>query len=450
MSEENLEIGGSSARKAVAEAGFDEELRKRLEEKIAAADIRNEHPEAFARAELPSSAGQGTAFIAGANPWTGNELVEDTALRMLNDAYKPMKVTRKARAPPVTVRAPRSKVSVGVRLANAKDSTNMYSSLKAAGVSQKERDNYFKELKARYQPDARTVPVTISGLASLANERIEDAIARGQFKNLPRGKKIERDYNASSPFIDTTEYLMNKMIQKQDIVPPWIEKQQEVVAAVGRFRARLRSDWRRHAARVIASAGGPLASQVKRADEYAAAELELTTEKSPDNSITPTDHNSEISLNGTLKPNSGKETPDVEANPDSEEVHQEAQESLPRKRLPFRDPIWEANERSFHNLTVSSLNSLTRSYNLIAPQLAQKPYYKLERELRACYAEVAPLLAEEIRQRALAPKIKGFELLSGQPASILDRFPVSKAKVYDEDIKKKGYGFKQFWSDFWK
>src|ERR1700712_5713440 len=76
MSEENLEIGGSSARKAVAEAGFDEELRKRLEEKIAAADIRNEHPEAFARAELPSSAGQGTAFIAGANPWTGNELVE--------------------------------------------------------------------------------------------------------------------------------------------------------------------------------------------------------------------------------------------------------------------------------------------------------------------------------------------------------------------------------------
>ena len=65
---------------------------------------------------------------------------------------------------------------------------------------------------------------------------------------------------------------MNKIIQKQDIVPPWIEKQQELVKAANVFRSRLRADWKRHAARVIASKGGSLESQVRRAEVYAAAE----------------------------------------------------------------------------------------------------------------------------------------------------------------------------------
>ena len=453
LREEALETSTRSARSAVAEAGFDEDLRHRLEARIAAAGIRDEFPEAFARAELPSHAGEGTTFVAGARAWTGDESVEDAALRMLDDAYKPVRVTRRQVAPRVAavVRAPRGKkVSVGVRLANAKENTDKYSSLKAAGVSHTEREKYFKELKARYQPEARAVPATLTGLASLANERIEDAIARGQFKNLPRGKKIERDYNASSPFIDTTEYLMNKMIQKQDIVPPWIEKQQEVVTAVSRFRTRLRSDWRRHAARMIASAGGPLAVQIERAKEYAAAELEETASKPTQIRDIQKDHKSEISLAGELTSNNGGETTEVKSESQNKELQEGQRVNPVRTRMPFRDPDWEAAELSFHNLTISSLNSLTRSYNLIAPQLAQKPYYKLDRELKACFADVAPLLAEEIRQRALAPKIQGFELLGSQPASLLDRFPVSKAKVFDEDIKKKGYGFKQFWSDLWK
>jgi hypothetical protein len=41
-----------------------------------------------------------------------------------------------------------------------------------------------KELKERFTPGARAMPNSIRGLAALANERIEDAIARGQFKVL--------------------------------------------------------------------------------------------------------------------------------------------------------------------------------------------------------------------------------------------------------------------------
>ena len=103
-----------------------------------------------------------------------------------------------------------------------------------------------KILKERFTAGARPMPGSVQGLAALANERIEDAIARGQFKNIARGKglNVERDYNANSPFLDTTEYFMNKIIQKQEIVPPWIEKQQELIKAANVFRARLRVDVR--------------------------------------------------------------------------------------------------------------------------------------------------------------------------------------------------------------
>ncbi|KAK5002031.1 hypothetical protein LTR28_011913, partial [Elasticomyces elasticus] len=58
MSDETLETGGKSARKAIEEAGFDEQLRKKLEERIANASFRSENASAFAQAELPSSAGR--------------------------------------------------------------------------------------------------------------------------------------------------------------------------------------------------------------------------------------------------------------------------------------------------------------------------------------------------------------------------------------------------------
>ena len=39
-----------------------------------------------------------------------------------------------------------------------------------------------RDLKERFGPGVGTMPNSFRGLAALANERIEDAIARGQFK----------------------------------------------------------------------------------------------------------------------------------------------------------------------------------------------------------------------------------------------------------------------------
>jgi hypothetical protein len=455
MTEDSLVTGGSSARRAVADAagtGFDEDLRRRLEEKISSANLaRSEHPQAFATINLPESAGRGTRDIAGAKPWTGDEAVEDTALRMLTDAHKPLRGGGRGQPVRVVLSKPKSKrISAGTRIAEAREQASKYSDLKEAGMDKEEREEYLKELHARFQPAARHMPATLTGLASLANERIEEAIARGQFKNLPRGKALERDYNTSSQFLDTTEYLLNRIIARQEIVPPWIEKQQEVASAIRVFRVRLRNDWRRHAARMIASKGGSLENKVQRAKEYAAAELEMVGTAASDGHIDDPEHRSQLSLSGQLDQRQDSDSTNLPNSDDKEPVAQvDTDGKRLRKRYPYRDPEWEAAEHAFHTVSIKTLNNLTRSYNLMAPELAKKPYFNLERELKACFAEVAPQLPGEIRERALTPNLRTRSVTGSSGLPLLGRFEKDKAAVHDEDIRKKGYGWREFWKDMW-
>lgn len=482
MSNESVETGGRAARKAVSEAGFSEELKARLQEKLANATFRSDSASAFAQANMPSSAGQGTRDIAAGSPWSGTESVEDASLRMLTDAHKPLRGAGPPkppglRGPPTRIDTgrPSRKVATGERLANARHRTSKYAFLKDETMSEEERSRYRKELKDRFQSSARSVPATLQGLASLANERIEDAIARGQFKNLPRGKHIERDYNASNPFLDTTEYFMNKIIQKQEIVPPWIEKQQELVSTATRFRSQLRASWRRHVSRTIASKGGSLQSQMRLAEQYALAESVGNPPKKRVvelNTVDAQGATSQLTLAGELKstpasdPHSAEEEIKVSEQvfddggvlePPEQQVIVTAEAPASAAALltaddvqptvrPFRDLDWEKTEHSYHKLAVEQLNALNRSYNLMAPQLAQKPYFNLERELRSCYADVAPQVADAIRERALAPKIKGVEVIGHRPGGMLDRFSNSPSvSVYDE--RRPHYGFREFWKN---
>jgi hypothetical protein len=484
MSEEALETGGRSAQKAVSEAGFSEDLKRQLEERIASATFRAENRSAFAEAELPASASRHIRDLATADAWSGTESIHDASLRMLNDAHKPLKIKGGSMGPP-GAQLPRSidtgrknKAATGTRLANARDRSGLYSSLKESDIDEQERQKRFQELKDRFTPGARSiVPGTIQGLASLANERIEDAINRGQFKNLPnRGKQVERDYNASNPFLDTTEYFMNKIIQRQEIVPPWIEKQQELVATANKFRSRLRADWKRHAARMIASSGGTLQDQMKRAEAYAKAELIANPQKKKQETLNAVDDNghlSQITLSGELKvpafSSSASETTeeivaerttiDVDQPPASTGVQESSQTievavpavptSIPAAPYPFRDPHWETTETPYLTVAIADLNSKTRSYNLQAPDLAKKPYFSLQRELNAAYADVAPQLATAIKDRASKPvtKTEGFgQSLAG--GGVMDRLVGQKVKVRDEREGKQ-YGFRQFWRDVW-
>ena len=402
---------------------------------------------------------------------------------MLNDAHKPLRGTGPPkipmpRGPPTSVDMRMKKAvqkSHGERLANARDRTSVYALSQDPSLSEKEREKMRKILKERFTAGARPMPGSVQGLAALANERIEDAIARGQFKSIARGKglNVERDHNANSPFLDTTEYFMNKIIQKQEIVPPWIEKQQELIKAANVFRARLRADWKRHAARVIASKGGSLETQVRRAEAYAIAEAANNPKATKTESMTEIDHEGRLSqVTVTETPTPSSETADSKITviedtaiePSTSQPAQEKPEDTtlastpsaeetratapPLPRLaPFRDPAWESLERAYHTLAITEINNITRSYNLQAPDLAKKPYFSLDRELRSCFADIAPQLPAEIRERARKPEKIRVEIVGHKPGGVLERFSSEKVKVYDS--RKPNYGFKQFWKDLW-
>jgi len=438
-----------------------------------------------------SSAGKGTQSIATAQPWLGNESLEDATLRMLNDAHKPLRGTGALkiptpRGPPMSVDMRMKKAvkkSQGHRLANARDRTSIYALSQDPNLTEREKEQMRKQLKEKFTPGARPMPTSVQGLAALANERIEDAIARGQFKNIARGRgtNIERDYTASSPFLDTTEYFMNKIIQKQEIVPPWIEKQQELIKTAQTFRSRLRADWKRHAARVIASKGGSLEAQVRRAEAYAAAEAAINPKAPKVEALSEIDNEGKISqVTVTETPTPASPTEDAKitvtedpalsstppdsapsasadladltptTNPTSERSPP-TPKSPPAPALPslppFRDPAWQSLEHAYHTLAISNLNSLARSYNLMAPSLAKKPYYSLSRELASCFADIAPQLPNEIRERARAPDRVRVEVVGHTEGGVLERFGGERAKVWDS--RRPHYGFREFWRELW-
>jgi hypothetical protein len=471
--EEALFSGGRAGRRAVEDAGFSDELKERLLAKVQDAQFRSEFSSAFAEAGMPTSAGQGTRLTAASQPWTGEETAEDAVLRMLNDAHKPLKpgLRGPAKLPnlqPVDMRLRRDTTTPGQRAASAREKAAAYTGMglkeTEKSLSDKEREAMRKEFRDRFRPAARAMPTTLTGLASLANERIEDAIARGQFKNIPRGKGIERDTRADNPFIDTTEYIMNKMIKRQEIVPPWIEKQQELVKAAHNFRSRLRTDWRRHAARMIASKGGSLQEQMNRAREYARAEevhnprkrnieqISVPTNVTDDPVMLKIRQHLVTEVATELASELSGEQLSTASTPDSTNLPDEAAAPLEEAPVlqPFRDPDWLNMERSYMDLAITNLNSLTRSYNLMAPELAKKPYFSLERELNTCFADVAPQLANAIKDRAAGPS-KSFVGADGhRPRGILDHFGREghSSKFYES--KSPRYGFKEFWRDIFQ
>lgn len=444
--EEALFTGGLSGRRAIEDAGFSDELKERLLGKIADAKFRTQYSGAFSQADIASSAPGKIQNTNTPSPWTGTETTEDAVLRMLNDSKKPLKPEDRGKYQPPVVDARIRRIlpqSPGQKVANARDKANMYVGMdvKAAkGLSVEEREAMKTELRERFQPAARSVPVSISGLTALANQRIEDAISRGQFKDLPRGKEMKRDPRADNPFIDTTEYIMNKMIQQQDIVPPWIEKQQELTKAVRIFRERLRNDWKRHASRMIASRGGSLEEQMKRAAAFAAAEA---------------GHNPQYKgMEQTATTSSATHHPESPTDGDSvpEKVTGDSEGGVSVIQKPFRDTAWEQAEKAYMNLSVENLNNITRSYNLMAPELARKPYFSLERELNSCYADVAPLVANEIKHRAVGRITlgNGAQAMVQNDANLMEKLIGKDNVKIHLEAEEKAYGLKEWWRDFWQ
>lgn len=465
--EEALLTGGIAGQRAIEHAGFSDELKERLLDKVKDAKFRKQFSGAFAQAEMPPTAGDGSRDMAASQPWTGTENTSDAVLRMLDDSKKPLKPGLRGsyQPPPVDMRIKREPLlSASQRIASARDKAQTYSASiegtrkkNKKGLSEEEREQMRSDLKERFNPGVRGMPNTITGLASLANERIEDAIARGQFKNIPRGRGVQRDTRADNPFIDTTEYFMNKIIQRQEIVPPWIEKQQDLSKQLHIFRARLRNDWRRHAARMIASRGGSLLEQINKAEQYARSEQiynprARVANTAPTAAADQTDIEPAVETEQEVK---AKLEEQIEAQLEKQ-MAAEPSDPVPEKKAaalppPFRDADWEKAEMAYMKLSIDNLNTMTRAYNLMAPDLAKKPYFSLQRELDSCFADVAPQIAGEIKDRATGPRVTtGLGSAGKQASSIMDHFKGDTGPRIHLEADEKAYGLREWWRDVWK
>jgi len=129
-----------------------------------------------------------------------------------------------------------------------------------------------------------------------------------------------------------------------------------------------------------------------------------------------------------------------------------AKGGLPLSSSLYRDPEWERAEKAYLMLCIENLNKMARAYNLMAPDLAKKPYYSLERELLSAYADVAPQLADEIKQRATRPTNPG--LGSAGPGhrargGMLGSMGGTDGPRIHLEADEKAYGLKEWWRDVW-
>jgi hypothetical protein len=164
----------------------------KLQDRISQANFDQSFPRAQAEHTLPRSADKLTRDIAADSPWTGEEQTSDTVLRMLTDVHKPLKTpVPKPTLSNLPLKGPKKVIS-------PKSTTGR-------ALAAKEASQGYSLLKEKLSPGFWAMPATVEGLASLAEERIQDARNRGEFKNLPgRGKPAPKDHLDDSPYLDRT------------------------------------------------------------------------------------------------------------------------------------------------------------------------------------------------------------------------------------------------------
>ncbi|KAJ3487035.1 hypothetical protein NLJ89_g11754 [Agrocybe chaxingu] len=147
--------------------------------------------------------------------------------------------------------------------------------------------------------------------------------------------RTTEEYN---PFIAPEEFLMNRIVQRNGAVPPWVEIQSELESAVSSFREILAQSWTRRAVRMLVLAYPPPL---------------LST----------------LTLDDIKK---------------------------------HRDAEWVQKERAYHERAVQELNGLVRKYNGIAPYAVRRSYYIRDVELERVYKECAEGILVAIRERGSA------------------------------------------------
>ncbi|KAG7663007.1 uncharacterized protein J8A68_003476 [[Candida] subhashii] len=177
--------------------------------------------------------------IYNTQPWQGEETNIDANLRMILDSKPPpMKLSRKAAAS-----------TTKEKLAQARDLTLDYKlNPKSSGSTPKD-DNFRELYKERLLGPDQFIPLSSSAtdyVGSIASNRINSSInlKTGQFETPDmakvRGKPLNREHLANCT---DSNYFMNQILNKQSVLPPWIESQRGLNSEIDRLRSKIDQMW---------------------------------------------------------------------------------------------------------------------------------------------------------------------------------------------------------------
>lgn len=284
-------------------------------------------------AKLKKNVDKQSKDISLSKPWSGEEDVGDTSLRMIIDSVgKPLKRSDAiqgnlgftgVKGPANEPRAVRASRKIRDKLEHAQDSIINYRRDREQNFDESEQSEFRALYAEKFTPIG-----SLEKLRSLADQRIEESRKQGSFDGISnlRGKPLQMPH--LNQHIDRTEHYLNNMLVRQKITPPWIESQGQVNSGVEGFRKEARS-----------------------AFEH--------------------DVSSYLKEVGILRPGA-----DLDSVRISIEEKFGSEEKLVQQRL----LAWRKSRSASFKVKIDSLNSNLRSYNLQAPLSAQKLYLLLDRE----------------------------------------------------------------------
>lgn len=354
--------------------------RTALHEKLSQIANRQEnfdyvHQHAVSVTKIPSGADKLAREVAASKPWTGTESTYDASLRMLNDSVKPLKVKAVKRGMVRNRMHAAKEGALDYRLAKVSESKN---------VKDEEDDDGWSEMyRERLLGPAMLVNDSFASvdnsIRSLADQRIQEAKRRGEFKNIKRGEPMKEGFHAlENRFIDRTEYHLNSILKRQDALPPWIERQGGCQLQIQRFREELEREWTQWAV-----------NHVK--DEYPGMEVD--------------------GLVGIME----------------KYVQSESVDSNGVSKL--RSKKWLETRKPYFEVKIRELNDSIRGYNLQAPLASQKMYLLLDKELEKCYKNSAPYLVDALKRHISSEKEMKVKKASAVCGSIPQRENVHQRKT---------------------
>ncbi|EGV62052.1 hypothetical protein CANTEDRAFT_108198 [Yamadazyma tenuis ATCC 10573] len=168
--------------------------------------------------------------IANERPWDGTESTKNVNLRMIIDSTPKPKPTRHLKA--------------GARILSAREISSEYKETKSLPNAADNEDNFRELYKERLLGPTMLVNpnsphTTLNMVNTLASAQINSKIdlTTGRFNDVNmekvRGKPLTRDHLANAT---DTNYFINQILNKQDVLPPWIENQQNVNLEIENFR----------------------------------------------------------------------------------------------------------------------------------------------------------------------------------------------------------------------